>query len=106
MSCQHGSATEQTLTHANVWYSSTTRQPPLLGCTLDADRRDVPDLRYAHELYLVAGVQVMQAVGSCMTNKYSEGLPGARYYGGNQFIDQAELLCQVSSAPILPTADS
>ena len=39
--------------------------------------------------------QVMQAVGSCMTNKYSEGLPGARYYGGNQFIDQAERLCQV-----------
>jgi glycine/serine hydroxymethyltransferase len=39
--------------------------------------------------------QVMQAVGSCMTNKYSEGLPGARYYGGNEFIDQAERLCQV-----------
>lgn len=37
---------------------------------------------------------VMTAVGSCMTNKYSEGLPGARYYGGNEFIDQAELLCQ------------
>uniref|UniRef100_A0A1D2AB39 Serine hydroxymethyltransferase n=1 Tax=Auxenochlorella protothecoides TaxID=3075 RepID=A0A1D2AB39_AUXPR len=37
---------------------------------------------------------VMAAVGSCMTNKYSEGLPGARYYGGNEFIDQAESLCQ------------
>ena len=37
---------------------------------------------------------VMTAVGSCMTNKYSEGLPGARYYGGNEFIDQAESLCQ------------
>ncbi|KAL4452492.1 hypothetical protein ABPG75_008154 [Micractinium tetrahymenae] len=37
---------------------------------------------------------VMTAVGSCMTNKYSEGLPGARYYGGNEFIDQAERLCQ------------
>ena len=32
-----------------------------------------------------------------MTNKYSEGYPGARYYGGNEFIDQAERLCQVSS---------
>lgn len=30
-----------------------------------------------------------------MTNKYSEGYPGARYYGGNEFIDQAERLCQV-----------
>lgn len=37
----------------------------------------------------------MEAVGSCMTNKYSEGLPGARYYGGNEFIDQMEILCQV-----------
>ena len=39
---------------------------------------------------------VMEAVGSIMTNKYSEGYPGARYYGGNEFIDQAEKLCQVS----------
>ena len=40
-------------------------------------------------------MQVMQAVGSCMTNKYSEGLPGARYYGGNEHIDKMERLCQV-----------
>ena len=40
----------------------------------------------------------MQAVGSCMTNKYSEGLPGARYYGGNEHIDKMEHLCQVSPA--------
>ena len=31
--------------------------------------------------------------GSCLTNKYSEGLPDARYYGGNEFIDQIEKLC-------------
>jgi len=37
---------------------------------------------------------VMEAVGSVMTNKYSEGYPGARYYGGNEWIDQAETLCQ------------
>ena len=37
---------------------------------------------------------VMQALGSCMTNKYSEGRPAARYYGGNEFIDQVELLCE------------
>mmetsp|Transcript_24393 Transcript_24393/g.61687 ORF Transcript_24393/g.61687 Transcript_24393/m.61687 type:complete len:493 (-) Transcript_24393:227-1705(-) len=36
---------------------------------------------------------VLEAVGSVMVNKYSEGYPGARYYGGNEFIDQAELLC-------------
>mmetsp|Transcript_2439 Transcript_2439/g.4217 ORF Transcript_2439/g.4217 Transcript_2439/m.4217 type:complete len:494 (+) Transcript_2439:145-1626(+) len=37
---------------------------------------------------------VLEAVGSVMTNKYSEGYPGARYYGGNEFIDMAESLCQ------------
>jgi glycine hydroxymethyltransferase len=35
---------------------------------------------------------VMEALGSCLTNKYSEGLPGKRYYGGNEFCDQVEEL--------------
>jgi glycine/serine hydroxymethyltransferase len=30
---------------------------------------------------------VLESLGSCLTNKYSEGYPGARYYGGNEFID-------------------
>ncbi|MBO6866385.1 MAG: serine hydroxymethyltransferase, partial [Thalassococcus sp.] len=33
---------------------------------------------------------VMQAQGSVMTNKYAEGYPGRRYYGGCQFVDVAE----------------
>lgn len=37
---------------------------------------------------------VFDALGSVMSNKYSEGYPGARYYGGNENIDAAELLCQ------------
>jgi glycine hydroxymethyltransferase len=37
---------------------------------------------------------VMDCLGSCLTNKYSEGLPFKRYYGGNEFIDQIEVLCQ------------
>jgi glycine hydroxymethyltransferase len=36
---------------------------------------------------------VMHFLGSCLTNKYSEGLPGKRYYGGNQYIDQIENIC-------------
>jgi len=35
---------------------------------------------------------VMEAQGSVFTNKYSEGYPGKRYYGGNQFADQSESL--------------
>ncbi|KAL7623575.1 Cytochrome B translational activator protein cbs2 [Parahypoxylon ruwenzoriense] len=37
---------------------------------------------------------VLDALGSVMQNKYSEGYPGARYYAGNEFIDQSERLCQ------------
>lgn len=37
---------------------------------------------------------VLQALGSEMTNKYSEGQVGARYYGGNEHIDRIESLCQ------------
>tara|TARA_B110001452_G_scaffold264663_1_gene268031 strand:- start:420 stop:1091 length:672 start_codon:yes stop_codon:yes gene_type:complete len=37
---------------------------------------------------------VMECLGSCMTNKYSEGMPGARYYGGNEYVDQLENLCR------------
>ena len=47
--------------------------------------------------------QVMQAMGSCMTNKYAEGYPGKRYYGGCQLVDQSERLaiqriCQLFDA--------
>lgn len=37
---------------------------------------------------------VIEALGSCLTNKYSEGQPGARYYGGNDNIDKIENLCK------------
>lgn len=37
---------------------------------------------------------VFDALGSPMSNKYSEGYPGARYYGGNQHIDEIEIMCQ------------
>jgi glycine hydroxymethyltransferase len=36
--------------------------------------------------------EVMQAMGSYLTNKYAEGLPGKRYYGGCQVVDQVETL--------------
>jgi len=36
--------------------------------------------------------QVLKAMGSCLTNKYAEGYPGKRYYGGCQFVDESEQL--------------
>jgi len=37
---------------------------------------------------------VLECLGSVLTNKYSEGQPGARYYGGNEVIDKVENLCK------------
>jgi len=37
---------------------------------------------------------VMECLGSALTNKYAEGLPGKRYYGGTEYVDQVESLCQ------------
>ncbi len=48
--------------------------------------------------------QVMQAVGSCLTNKYAEGLPGKRYYGGCEFVDQVEQIA-IDRAKILFNAE-
>jgi glycine hydroxymethyltransferase len=53
--------------------------------------------RQARTLELIASENcvseaVLQALGSVMTNKYAEGLPGKRYYGGCQFVDVAEAL--------------
>lgn len=41
-----------------------------------------------------ASKDVLEALGSLFNNKYSEGYPNARYYGGNQVVDKLELLCQ------------
>jgi glycine hydroxymethyltransferase len=51
--------------------------------------------RQRHGIELIASEnfvtkQVMQAMGSCLTNKYAEGLPGKRYYGGCEVVDEIE----------------
>ena len=53
--------------------------------------------RQRHGIELIASenftsLQVMQAMGSVLTNKYAEGYPGRRYYGGCEFVDQSEQL--------------
>ncbi len=53
--------------------------------------------RQLHGIELIASEnfvseQVMEAMGSVMTNKYAEGYPGKRYYGGCQFVDMTEQL--------------
>ena len=73
--------------------SLTTTDPEL--CTLIEQEK----ARQRSSLVLIASENftsraVLDALGSVLSNKYSEGYPGARYYGGNENIDQVELLCQ------------
>mmetsp|Transcript_9578 Transcript_9578/g.30660 ORF Transcript_9578/g.30660 Transcript_9578/m.30660 type:complete len:464 (-) Transcript_9578:400-1791(-) len=49
---------------------------------------------------------VMDCLGSCLTNKYSEGLPGKRYYGGNEIIDQIENLCKARALEAYGLSDA
>ena len=51
-----------------------------------------------------ASPAVLEALGSVFTNKYSEGLPGRRYYGGTQYCDAIETLCQQRALQVTETA--
>ena len=61
----------------------------------DAIERDIERQRYYVNLIAsenFASRAVLEALGSVMTNKYAEGYPGKRYYGGTEFVDIAERL--------------
>ena len=90
-----------------------TRDPELWGSITNELGRQ------RHEIELIASenivsAAVMEAQGSVMTNKYAEGYPGRRYYGGCQFVDVAENLaieraCQLfncSFANVQPNSGS
>ena len=71
--------------------SLSTRDPELFG----AVRSELG--RQRHEIELIASenivsLAVMEAQGSVLTNKYAEGYPGKRYYGGCQYVDIVETL--------------
>src|SRR6266404_2232950 len=85
--------------------SAQTASAPDSFFTATLDRAD-PDIaaairgelgRQRHEIELIASENivsraVLEAQGSVMTNKYAEGYPGARYYGGCEWVDVAETL--------------
>ena len=56
----------------------------------------------ASENYVSA---VLEAQGSWLTNKYAEGLPGKRYYGGCEFVDVVERLAQERALQLFPGAE-
>ncbi|XP_014241065.1 serine hydroxymethyltransferase, cytosolic isoform X2 [Cimex lectularius] len=75
--------------HQSVWDSD----PELFEMMKDEKKRQRRGLELiASENF--TSLAVLQCLSSCLHNKYSEGLPGQRYYGGNEFIDKVELLAQ------------
>jgi glycine hydroxymethyltransferase len=78
--------------------------PVLWEAMLDERRRQHDKIELiASENYVSAAV--MQAQGSWLTNKYAEGLPGKRYYGGCEYVDIAERLAQERALALFPGAE-
>ena len=48
-----------------------------------------------------ASLQVIEAMGTVLTNKYAEGLPGKRYYGGCEVVDEIENIARDRANPFL-----
>jgi glycine hydroxymethyltransferase len=78
---------------------------PVLWAAMLGERRRQHDKieLIASENYVSAAV--MEAQGSWLTNKYAEGLPGKRYYGGCEFVDVAERLAHDRALALYPGAE-
>ncbi|XP_069784449.1 serine hydroxymethyltransferase, cytosolic [Narcine bancroftii] len=87
--------------HADIWESHNAQLVEPL-CTNDSEVYEIIKKEKSRQrlgLELIASENfasraVLEALGSCMNNKYSEGYPGQRYYGGTEFVDELERLCQ------------
>ena len=90
---------------AGLALGSIADEDPVLWEAMLAERRRQHDKieLIASENYTSAAV--MEAQGSWLTNKYAEGLPGKRYYGGCEFVDVAERLAQDRALALFPGAE-
>ncbi|MHB8893498.1 MAG: serine hydroxymethyltransferase [Candidatus Limnocylindrales bacterium] len=78
---------------------------PEIWAAIEAERHRQTDKieLIASENYVYAAV--LEAQGSWLTNKYAEGLPGRRYYGGCEYVDIAEELARARALALFPGAD-
>ena len=94
-----------TLPQRRLFASKITRQLPMKDQTLKEHDPVLYRLLEQEKKRQYRGIEliasenftykfVFESLGSCLTNKYSEGYPGARYYGGNEYIDQIEDLAR------------
>lgn len=72
--------------------SEVRRIDPEIAAAIEAEERRQQDNLELIASENLAGGAVLQAQGSVLTNKYAEGYPGARYYGGCRFVDEVERL--------------
>jgi glycine hydroxymethyltransferase len=85
------------------WAKLADVDPELWSAMLgEKDRQTWKIELIASENYTFAAV--MEAQGSWLTNKYAEGLPGKRYYGGCEYVDVAERLAQERALELFPGA--
>jgi glycine hydroxymethyltransferase len=95
-----------TISHASgLGWASVAEVDPELWAAMEGERRRQHDKieLIASENYTFGAV--MEAQGSWLTNKYAEGLPGKRYYGGCEFVDVAERLAQERALALFPGAE-
>jgi glycine hydroxymethyltransferase len=88
-----------------VALESLAEVDPVLWEAMLSERRRQHDKieLIASENYTSAAV--MEAQGSWLTNKYAEGLPGKRYYGGCEYVDVVERLAQERALALFPGAE-
>jgi glycine hydroxymethyltransferase len=92
-------------TVSSAAWASIAEVDPALWDAMEAERRRQTDKieLIASENYVFA--PVLEAQGSWLTNKYAEGLPGRRYYGGCEHVDTAENLARERALALFPGAD-
>ena len=86
-------------------WASVADVDPELWAAMESERHRQTDKieLIASENYVWAAVE--EAQGSWLTNKYAEGLPGKRYYGGCEYVDIAENLAKERALALFPGAD-
>jgi glycine hydroxymethyltransferase len=86
------------------WAPLSEVDPELWDAMVGERRRQREKIELiASENYVFSAV--MEAQGSWLTNKYAEGLPGKRYYGGCEYVDVAERLAQDRALALFPGAE-
>jgi glycine hydroxymethyltransferase len=94
-----------TLTRSRLAWSPIAEVDPELWDAMVGERR-----RQRNKIELIASenyafAAVLEAQGSWLTNKYAEGLPGKRYYGGCEYVDIAERLAQERALALFPGSE-